>query len=225
MRAATQGMCHAVRIVECPTQTAEFEFVSTQIKALLVSGIPPSEIAVLYRTNALGKDIKGYMKKQHRDISCTIHRTAGNGEDDDSVGEYGRTVQLVCAYMQLAVDIYADEVCLVAMRTITGPNATGAVKQAVELAQEAVSKRGGSLFKTLSSSSSKAVTNWTKKITSLTELTKGEGGLSGPVNLKSKSVLGVYLIYQLYSSSSPTTCLPHLIIHLTHFLIHPHRVC
>ena len=197
MRAATQGgMCHAVRIVECPTPTAEFEFVSTQIKALLVSGIPPSEIAVLYRTNALGKDIKGYMKKQHRDIACTIHRTAGNGDEDDSVGEYGRTVQLICAYMQLAFDNTADEVCLVAVRTLLGPNATGAVKQAVELAQEAVSKRGGSLLRVLSSSSSKAVTNWTKKIASLTQLTKEDGGYSGTVSLKSKSApLGSPLVY------------------------------
>ena len=129
------------------------------------------------------------MKKQHRDIACTIHRTAGNGEEDDSVGEYGRTVQLICAYMQLAFDNTADEVCLVAMRTLTGPNATGAVKQAVELAQEAVSKRGGNLLRVLSSSSSKAVTNWTKKIASLTQMADEDGGHSGAVSLKSKSVL------------------------------------
>ena len=131
------------------------------------------------------------MKKQHRDIACQLHRTAGNGEEDDSVGEYGRTIQLVCAYMQLAFDNSADEVCLVAMRTLTGPNATGAVKQAVELAQNAVNKRGGSLLRVLSSSSSKAVTNWTKRIAGLTQLANEDGGSAGNVSVKSKSALGI----------------------------------
>jgi hypothetical protein len=84
---------------------SEYSFIASVIKELLLSSSPPSaieaqssgtgssrtaplrpsDIAVLYRTNALGKSLRAYLKKFHRDVGVDLQKPVPS--DGDESGE------------------------------------------------------------------------------------------------------------------------------------------
>ena len=63
-----------------PSLQAEFGFVCSQIRTLLLNGCPeigpitPSDIAILYRNNSIGDDLKKYMDTNMPDYGVNMNR-------------------------------------------------------------------------------------------------------------------------------------------------------
>lgn len=75
-RSDARGHPCTITVTSCgPDSTAELDYVCKQITSVLASGtVRPAEIAVLYRINATGVDLKKYMKTHLKTIRVDMQR-------------------------------------------------------------------------------------------------------------------------------------------------------
>lgn len=133
----TLGSGDAVELMSSFDENEESRKIATKIKKLIASGVKPSEIAVLFRINALSRSVEDGLRRENVPYELV-----------DSVGFYERMeIKDAISYLRLIVNPY-DDFSLV--RVINKPK-RGIGKVSLEKMQDAADAKGVPLFALLES--------------------------------------------------------------------------